>query len=188
MIYLKQEYFEMTIEVSQQHKELLCDISLVVFDVDGVMTNGQLLLLSDGQEVKQFNILDGLGIKLLMQAGIETAIITGRSSPQVASRSRALGITYVQQGREDKSVALQSLWDCTMHSSQTTAYIGDDLPDLSPIRSCIFGAAVPNAHPTVKEHADWCSKFNGGEGAVREFCEYILQAQGKLDELQQAYW
>jgi 3-deoxy-D-manno-octulosonate 8-phosphate phosphatase (KDO 8-P phosphatase) len=175
----------MTIAAELQEK--LQSITLAVFDVDGILTSGQLLFLPNGQEVKQFNTLDGLGIKLLMASGIETAIITGRSSPQVTSRSRSLGINYLTQGREDKLTALQELWDNTLHTAETTAYIGDDWPDLSAIRRCRFGATVPNGHALVKEHADWCSERRGGEGAAREFCELILAAQGKLTQLQENY-
>ncbi|MDI3323206.1 HAD hydrolase family protein [Pontibacterium granulatum] len=165
----------------------LQDVKLAVFDVDGILTNGQLLFLPDGQEVKQFNTLDGLGIKLLEKGGIETAIITGRRSPQVELRARALGITYLEQGREDKLTALQELWQRSGHSAETTAYIGDDLPDLSAIRAVSFGATVPNGHPLVQQHADWCTKRRGGEGAGREFCEKILAAQNKLDQVQEPY-
>lgn len=165
----------------------LKNITLAVFDVDGILTSGQLLFLPNGQEVKQFNTLDGLGLKLLMEAGIETAIITGRSSPQVELRSKSLGINYLYQGREDKLVALEELWSNTSHNATTTAYIGDDLPDLSAIRHCAFGASVPNGHKFVKQHADWCSTRRGGEGAAREFCEHILEAQGKLELLHAKY-
>ncbi|PIE23997.1 MAG: HAD family hydrolase [Neptuniibacter caesariensis] len=168
------------------HKRLQ-NITLAVFDVDGILTNGQLLFLPNGQEVKQFNTLDGFGLKLLMQGGIETAIITGRSSNQVNLRAKSLGITYLQQGREDKLTALEELWQDTSHCAATTAYIGDDLPDLAAIRHCAFGATVPNGHALVKTHADWCSERSGGEGAAREFCEYILQAQNKLEQLHRRY-
>lgn len=168
-------------------QERLQHITLAVFDVDGILTSGQLLFLPNGQEVKQFNTLDGLGLKLLMEAGIETAIITGRSSQQVTLRSKSLGINHLYQGREDKLTALEELWSKTNHSAQTTAYIGDDLPDLSAIRHCNFGATVPNGHGLVKQHADWCSERKGGEGAAREFCEYLLQAQGKLEQLHNKY-
>ena len=168
-------------------KDKLEPITLAVFDVDGILTSGQLLFLPNGQEVKQFNTLDGLGIKLLMDAGIETAIITGRSSPQVNQRCRSLGINYLYQGREDKLVALQEIWQTTTHSAATTAYIGDDLPDLSAIVQCQFGATVPNAADFVKQHADWCTERLGGEGAAREFCEMILSGQDKLAELQARY-
>lgn len=167
--------------------EKLANVRLAVFDVDGILTNGQLLFTADGHEVKQFNTLDGLGIKLLQRAGIESAIITGRRSPQVEQRARALGITWLEQGREDKLIALQELWERSGHSADTTAYIGDDLPDLSAIRAASFGACVPNGHPLVQRHADWVTHRRGGEGAGREFCELILQAQNKLTPLLEAY-
>lgn len=165
----------------------ISNIRLAVFDVDGILTSGQLLFLPDGQEVKPFNTLDGLGIKLLHNAGIETAIITGRTSPQVALRAKALGITYLEQGREDKLVALQTLWQQTGHTADSTAYIGDDLPDLSAIETCAFGVTVPNGHPAVKKYADWTCQRYGGEGAGREFCELILHGQGKLDSMIESF-
>jgi len=174
-------------DIDENLIEKLSGVRLAVFDVDGILTNGQLLFTADGQEVKQFNTLDGLGIKLLQRVGIESAIITGRRSPQVEQRARALGITWLEQGREDKLVALQELWERSGHSAETTAYIGDDLPDLSAIRAASFGACVPNGHPLVQQHADWVSNRRGGEGAGREFCELILQAQGKLDSLLDSY-
>ncbi|KAA0874060.1 KdsC family phosphatase [Nitrincola tapanii] len=167
--------------------ERLQPVKLVVFDVDGVLTNGQLLFLPDGQEIKTFNTLDGLGIKLLHQAGLKTAIITGRSSSQVTMRAKALGITYLLQGREDKLDALTEIWKESGESARTTAYIGDDLPDLSAITTVAFGASVPNGHPLVCAEADWCTRRSGGEGAAREFCETILSAQGKLQSLLEAF-
>ncbi|MBY4676764.1 KdsC family phosphatase [Marinobacterium arenosum] len=175
-------------ELDEVQRAKLANIKLAVFDVDGILTNGQLLFLPDGQEVKQFNTLDGLGIKLLQQAGIETAIITGRRSPQVELRAKALGITYLQQGREDKLTALQELWQRSGHDAEVTAYIGDDLPDLAAIRAAAFGACVPNGHPLVQQKADWVSSRRGGEGAGREFCELILDAQGKLAPLLESYY
>lgn len=174
-------------DLTEEQATKLQDVKLAVFDVDGILTNGQLLFLPDGQEVKQFNTLDGLGIKLLQKAGIETAIITGRRSSQVELRARSLGITYLEQGREDKLIALKELWQKSGHSAETTAYIGDDLPDLSAIRAVTFGATVPNGHPLVQKHADWCTLRCGGEGAGREFCEKILAAQDKLDQVWEPY-
>jgi 3-deoxy-D-manno-octulosonate 8-phosphate phosphatase (KDO 8-P phosphatase) len=167
--------------------ERLRKVTLAVFDVDGVLTDGQLNFLPDGTEIKSFNTLDGLGIKLLQQAGIETAIITGRRSPQVEMRARALGITHLLQGREDKLVALQEVWAQTAHDSNTTAYIGDDWPDLAAIRAVAFGATVPNGHPLMLEYAHWCTRRAGGQGAGREFCEQILSARGQLAPLISEY-
>lgn len=161
--------------------------TLVVFDVDGIMTDGGLHFLPDGQEVKMFNTLDGLGIKLLQAAGIETGIITGRQSPQVELRAKALGMNYLFQARDDKLEALKEIWASSTHSAETTAYMGDDLPDLSAIRAVALGATVPNGHPFVLKHADWCTERTGGYGAVREFCEAILEASGKLETAYEGY-
>lgn len=168
-------------------RQSLGNIRLAVFDVDGILTDGRLNFLADGREVKSFHTLDGLGIKLLHRCGIETAIITGRRSPQVEQRSEALGITYLRQGREDKLIALKELWHTSRHSAETTAYIGDDLPDLAAILACAFGACVPNGHPLVRQEADWCTSAAGGKGAAREFCELILAAQGKLNAIYDEY-
>lgn len=169
--------------LSDALKQRLHAIRLAVFDVDGVLTTGALNFLPDGQEVKTFHTLDGLGIKLLHQAGIRTAIITGRSSSQVSMRAKALGIHWCIQGREDKLVALEEIWQESGESAATTAYIGDDLPDLSAITTVAFGASVPNGHPLVCKEADWCTTRRGGEGAAREFCELLLASQGKLNDL-----
>ncbi len=174
-------------ELTDTLKQRVRNIRLAVFDVDGVLTNGSLNFLADGQEVKSFNTLDGLGIKLLHESGIKTAIITGRSSSQVSIRAKALGIHWLIQGREDKLTALEEIWKESGESATTTAYMGDDLPDLSAITTVAFGATVPNGHPLVCKEADWCSSRRGGEGAVREFCELILSEQGKLNALIEAY-
>lgn len=172
---------------NQQLLERLKDIRLAVFDVDGILTNGQLNFLADGTEFKSFNILDGLGLKLLMSTGVETAIITGRSSPQVLQRAESLGITHLQQGREDKLRALKELWARTGFNAENTAYMGDDLPDLGAIKRARLGATVPNGHWFVREHADWCSQLAGGQGAARELCDLIMAAQGTLDTALDAY-
>ena len=98
-----------------------------------------------------------------------------------ALRAESLGINYTQQGREDKLVALKELWERTGYDASNTAYMGDDLPDLSAIRAVQFGATVPNGHWLVKEHANWISTSEGGKGAAREICELIMAAQGNLD-------
>ncbi|MDO6564061.1 HAD hydrolase family protein [Amphritea sp. 1_MG-2023] len=174
-------------ELSLAQLDKLAPIKLAVFDVDGVLTDGKLNFLADGSEVKNFNTLDGLGIKLLAQGDIKTAIITGRCSPQVERRAAALGIDYLYQGREDKLTALQELWQDTGFSAQQTAYIGDDLPDLAAIRAVNFGATVNGGHQFVAAHADWCTQRTAGNGAGREFCETILAGQGKLEALYREY-
>lgn len=174
---------QLTKQISEELLQKLQQVRLAVFDVDGVLTDGHLNFLPDGQEVKSFNTLDGLGIKLLAQAGIETAIITGRRSPQVEKRAESLGINYLYQGREDKLIALQELWCDTGYCADSTAYIGDDLPDLAAIRAVSFGATVNGGHHFVRQHADWCTTRIAGQGAGREFCETILAAQNKLQQL-----
>ena len=173
----------MTETLSAALKQRIQSIRLAVFDVDGILTDGSLYFLPDGQEVKAFNTLDGLGIKLLQKAGIKTAIITGRSSSQVSMRAKALGVNWLVQGREDKLTALEEIWHESGDSAATTAYIGDDLPDLAAIITVAFGVSVPNGHPVVCKEADWCTSRRGGEGAAREFCEVLLSAQGKLTGL-----
>lgn len=162
-------------------------IKLAVFDVDGVMTDGQLYFLPDGTEFKTFNTLDGLGIKMLMKMGIETAIITGRSSIVVENRAKSLGIQYYFHGREDKLTALNELLAETTYTHEQVAYLGDDLPDLAAIRKVGIGMATANANDFVKQHALVVTKAKGGKGAVREFCELILSARGQLEPLQQQY-
>lgn len=155
-------------------------IRLLALDVDGVMTDGTLLFSALGDELKAFNILDGLGIKQLMSAGIEVAVITGRQSPLTARRIGDLGIPHLLQGREDKGVALKSLVRELGLDAESVAYMGDDLPDLPAIRYAGLGVTVPNGHWFVRQHADFCTRARGGRGAVRELCDLILTAQGRL--------
>lgn len=162
-------------------------IQLLVLDVDGVLSDGRLYFSNGGEEIKNFHIQDGLGIKLLARGGVETAIITGRSSNIVARRAEQLGIRHVMQGREDKLAALQELCTLQVLDLNRIAYMGDDLPDLAAIRRVGLGLTVANANPVVRAHADWVSQYNGGDGAVREACELILDAQGKLQALIDEY-
>ncbi len=156
-------------------------VRLLVLDCDGVLTDGSLLYGNDGEELKAFSILDGLGIKLLRAGGVDVAIITGRRSALLERRARELGITdLLLQGREDKLVALQELIATRKLSLDAVAYCGDDLPDLPAIRAAGLGIAPANAWPLVCKHADWVTIRLGGSGAVREICEGILHAQGKL--------
>ena len=162
-------------------------VKLVVFDVDGVMTDGRLYFTSLGDEIKAFNVKDGLGIKWLQDSDIQTAIITGRTSDLVNKRATDLGITHIQQGREDKVVALKELLATINIGPEEVAYMGDDLPDLSAIRYVGLGATVADALPIIAEHSQWQSQCNGGEGAVRELCEFILSHQNKLDAIHKGY-
>ena len=154
-------------------------ITLAAFDVDGVMTDGSITYTSHGEETKNFNIRDGLGIKLLHKAGIKVAIITGRHSPMVKQRALDLGIHDVVQGREDKLCALIELANEHSLELEDIAYMGDDLPDLAAVSSAGLGACPSNADNAVKEVSNWISSRTGGDGAVREFAEALLIAQGK---------
>ncbi|MGB5323907.1 MAG: HAD hydrolase family protein [Pseudomonadales bacterium] len=154
------------------------NVSLLVLDVDGVLTNGGLYFSNDGEALKRFSILDGLGIKLLAANGVATGIITGRKSGIVERRAAELSIPYLVQGREDKRSALMELLEqCAVPASQC-AYVGDDLPDIGAMRHSQLGIAVANAHAEVKKRADWVCARNGGEGAVREIADMLLHARG----------
>lgn len=159
----------------------LINIRLVVLDVDGVMTDGQLTYDSTGQESKSFSIKDGLGIKLLQRHGIKVAIITGRVSAMVDRRAKELGIDIVIQGREDKLTALKEVIAQQKIDLDQCAYMGDDLPDLAAIASVGFGTCPADAVPAVWNRVHWTSQYAGGAGAVRELAEYLLHAQGRLD-------
>lgn len=162
-------------------------VRLLALDVDGVMTDGRIYYGNSGEELKAFNIKDGLGIKLLQRAGLQVAIITGRQSQIVDRRARELGIASVIQGREDKKLALQELCRQQQLSLADCAYMGDDLPDLSAIAAAGLGMTVADASPGVRAVADWCSTRDGGCGAVREACEFILRARGAWQELEQGF-
>lgn len=172
------------------HRDLLLrakNIRLLTLDVDGVMTDGSVTYSSDGQELKTFNIKDGLGIKLVQQAGIRTAIITGRHSTCVERRARELGIANLIQGREDKLTALEALCRELDLPLDACAYMGDDLPDLCAIRAAGLGLTVADAVAPVRDAADWCSDLPGGRGAVRQACEWLLELRGELIQ-REASW
>lgn len=155
-------------------------IKLVAFDVDGIMSDGKLYFSASGDELKTFNILDGLGLKQLMNAGITVAVITGRRSPLTEKRMNDLGISHLMQGREDKKVALQELVANMDITPEQIAYMGDDLPDLPALQFAGLGVTVPNGYWLVRHHADYCTTVAGGSGAVREACDLILWSQDRL--------
>jgi len=152
-------------------------IKLLILDVDGVLTNGNIWFADNGDEQKSFHTQDGLGMKRLQRANIQVAIISGRKSPAVDRRMKELGITQVFQGQENKQAAYESLLETYQLSPEAVAYVGDDLPDMHIMKQVGFRIAVNNAVPEVKAFADWCTTRNGGEGAVREACELILSYQ-----------
>lgn len=156
-------------------------VKLVIFDVDGVMTDGTLYLADDGQEYKGFNSLDGHGLKMLKSTGVELAIITGRNSQVVAHRARNLGISHLHQGAHDKLMVYRQLLQDLNLGAEQTAFMGDDVVDLPVMRRTHLAIAVPAAPDLVKAHSHYITRREGGRGAVREACEFIMRAQGTFD-------
>lgn len=162
-------------------------IRLLIVDIDGVLTDGGLQFDNRGEEYKTFNSLDGHGIRMLLECGIDVAVISGRQSGIVEHRMRDLGVRHVYQGRRDKLPALEELAAATGLDAEQIAYVGDDLPDLPVMRRVGFAIAVQNAHSFVKQHCDWVTTAPGGKGAVREISDFLLQAQSLLKDKQESY-
>ena len=162
-------------------------IRLVIFDVDGVLTDGRLYLGNAGEELKAFNIKDGLGMKLLLNSGVEIGIITGRSSQLVTDRMESLGIRHIYQGQKEKLPAYDKLKAELGLQDKQIAYVGDDLIDLPLMRRTGLSVAVADAYALVKEYAHWQTTLPGGQGAAREVCELIMEAQGTLDAALQPF-
>ena len=158
-------------------------VKLMIFDVDGVLTDGRLYYGEHGEVMKTFNTLDGHGIKLLSAAGIASAIITGRQSGIVETRARELGIAHVYQGVHDKTLAFAELLAGTKLDATACGYMGDDWPDLPVMRLVGFATAPANAHPEVIARAHWVAEAAGGAGAVREVCDTLLRAGHYYDAL-----
>lgn len=158
--------------------ERAANIRIVVFDVDGVLTDGSLYLDGNGNEYKAFYARDGHGIKLLMQSGVEIGIISGRSSPVVVKRMNELGITHFYQGCLDKRPVFGELLKRLGLQATEAAYVGDDIVDLPAMCDAHLAVAVADAHPLVIRHAHWRTPNAGGRGAARDVCELIMSAQG----------
>ena len=156
-------------------------VKLMAFDVDGVLTDGRLYYSAQGEEMKAFNTLDGHGLKMLANAGIVLAIISGRGSRALELRAQNLGIELLLQGIEDKHGAMQDLLKQQRLDFACAGYMGDDVVDLPVLRACGYSASVPGGHALVRRHVDYVTQSGAGRGAVREVCELILAAQGKLD-------
>ncbi len=154
-------------------------IKMILMDVDGTLTDGTLFVLPDGEEVKSYNVKDGLGILLAQMAGLKTGIITGKTSRALERRAAKLQVDELYQGVLDKKKALEAILEKHRLRIDEVAYIGDDLGDLEVIRSVGLAAAVADAHPLVKQHSHFVCKKDGGKGAVREFIEFILESQEK---------
>lgn len=164
-------------------------IKLVILDVDGVLTDGRLIYDNNGDEYKAFSSKDGLGIRLLQNAGIKAALLTGRKSDLVRHRAKNLDIdeSLVYQGFHDKRIAYNEIKQTTGLQDNEIAYIGDDLIDLPVMSQVGLPIAVNDADPFVQKQAHWTTQTKGGRGAVREACELILEAQGKLQSIRESY-
>ena len=162
-------------------------IKVAFFDVDGVMTDGGIVMSDEGETLKRFNTLDGFGLKLLQRAGIVPVVITGRDSKPLRRRLEALAVTQVHYGTEDKRPAAEkTLAELGFTWSQAAA-IGDDWPDLPVLRRCAFAAAPPQAHVEVRQCARYVTQAPAGQGAAREFCDLLLVASGRYAQLLEAY-
>lgn len=158
--------------------EKAAKLKLLILDVDGVLTDGKLVFDEQGREYKSFHARDGHGIKLLRQTGVEVAVISGRKSKPVELRLKSLGVEHIYQGCEDKIGAFEAITRLLGVRADQVAHVGDDLPDLPIMLRVGLAVAVKDAHFVVKQHADWCTGLAGGNGAVREVCDLIMQAQG----------
>jgi len=157
------------------------NLRLMAFDVDGVLTDGTLFVAAGGEETKAFNILDGHGLRMLGASGVQLAILSGRESAAVTRRANELGIKHVQQGIAEKLPAFEALCaECGVRAEQC-GFVGDDYPDLPVLLRCGFAASVPGAPEAVRSRVHYVTRAAGGRGAVRELCEFVLDAQGKLD-------
>lgn len=167
--------------MSEELKQRAQTIKLIIFDVDGVMTDGGLIIGDDGLEYKSFNTQDGLGMKLLKASGVQMAIITGRTSKVVTQRAESTGVAHFYQGVDDKLVAFNDLIAKLNISAEHCAFMGDDVVDLPPMLRCGLAVTVPAAPDCVKQRAHYTTVREGGHGAVREICEIIMHAQGTYD-------
>ncbi len=166
-----------------QNVERAAGIKLMIFDVDGVLTDGSLHYGADGEAFKTFNVQDGLGIKLLQEAGIQTAIISARRSPQVTARAKDLGIDFVHQGGHDKLTPFNALVAQLGLTNGQVGFIGDDVVDLPILARVGLAVGVPNGRQEVLQRVHFVTEHHGGRGAVREVCEFVLRAQGLYDKI-----
>lgn len=162
-------------------------IRLLILDVDGVLSDGSLYYGRSGEELKMFNARDGTGIKWLLRAGVEVALLTGRRSHQVNARARDLGVKIVIQDAKQKLPGFERILDETKVPAEQTAFMGDDLLDLPVLRRVGLSMAPADAASEVREQAEWVSSRHGGRGAVREACELLLKAIGKWEEITAPY-
>jgi 3-deoxy-D-manno-octulosonate 8-phosphate phosphatase (KDO 8-P phosphatase) len=163
------------------------NVRVAFFDVDGVLTDGGLLFTEGGETIKRFCTLDGHGLKMLQKAGITPAVITGRDSPPLRARLKALGISHVRYGTEDKAPAAQEILKELGLDWSQAAHMGDDWPDMAVMMRAAFACAPSNAHIEVKAISHYVTEREGGNGAAREFCDLLLVASGRYAELLRGY-
>ena len=168
-------------------KEKLKRIKLLILDVDGVMTDGRIIMDDEGHEIKNFNVRDGHGLKILQRYGIKVAILTGRQSKVVEHRAKDLEIKDVYQKVFNKKEVFEKILKKHKLSPNEAAFIGDDIVDIPVLRRVGFSIAVADAADVVKKSVDYVAKNRGGRGAIREVCEMILQAQDKWKEIASKY-
>lgn len=164
-------------------KQQIVSVKMLLLDVDGVLTNGSIIYTDQAREVKVFSVKDGMGLRLLMDAGIEVGIVTGRSSMALQTRCDNLGISMVYDGVKDKEKLLTDIMDQTGLASHEIAFAGDDLPDIRIMKRVGLPLAVANACPEVRNVAAYTTSSGGGDGAVREICELILKTKGLWDQV-----
>ncbi len=169
-------------------KERAGRVTTVIFDIDGVLTDGSILLDSSGSEIKRFNVHDGTGIKYLRRSGFNLAIISGRASSAVDARAGDLGIEHVYQGYKEKLKAYADLKKRLSIIDREVAFVGDDLPDIPVMRLCGLAVAVANARQEVLREAHMVTEATGGAGAAREFAEWLLRATGRWDQIISRYY
>ena len=162
-------------------------IRLLVLDVDGVLTDGRFLLHGEDDELKSFHARDGLGLRLLMDAGVQVAFLTGRDSQSVLRRGKELGVHRIVQGRTDKVTALGELAEGLGVGLDEMAYMGDDLVDIPAMKAVRMGAAPADAHSEALDAADWIAPSPGGHGAVRDLCEHLLRDMGHWEAVRARY-
>lgn len=175
-------------DVSQEVTDRAAKISLVLMDSDGVLTDGRILMYSDGSEGRGFSVRDGHGIRMGQRGGLMFGIVSGRESPVVADRAEELYITEVHQGIFDKLERYKEILERFELPPEAVCYIGDDLVDVPVLRRVGLAVAPANAEESVREIAHWVTPSRGGEGAVRELVDVILRAKGKWDLVTERYF
>ncbi|MGZ4958833.1 MAG: 3-deoxy-manno-octulosonate-8-phosphatase KdsC [Methylomonas sp.] len=175
------------LDLTPDQVKAIRQLKLLILDVDGVLTDGRLFFDQQGIEYKCFHARDGHGLKLLRQTGVEVAVISGRSSKSVALRMHSLGIEHVYQGHENKRAAFKEILENLHLIPEQVAHVGDDVLDLPIMTQVGFAVAVQDANFAVKKYAHWCTQTPGGQGAVREVCDLIMQVQGNFDAVLQSF-